>query len=219
MTEEDPKASLVEVICEVQRANNNLLHSNGLGILPEIIELANDAIDYVPLIEKAKAGQSAMTFFLSHVLMPQSNGLYVTVLSGNLPMSFATLRLLVETLAKCYYADAFYPETFFPVKLELIVVEARMSTTALITRVDEMAGTGDQLRNLWRDLSNAWIHTQGLASGLVDHIGEKGFPNWGIILPSEYSEADFNAINELTEKIAAFRGGMKHVIENWRQRP
>lgn len=215
----ETRASLVDLLIEVERANDDFLRAQRADLLHEIIELVNDAIDCVRLIDKERFAQSAMTFFLGNVLMPQSNGLYVTLLTGNLPMCFATLRLLVETLAKSYYADASYSSSFFGDKLDQIEKgAARVSTTAIIRKVDEMAGTGEQLTQLWTELSNEWIHARGLASGLVDHISEKGFPNWGIILPSEYGEADLKAIDELTEKIGRFRTAMGLLIQDWQRR-
>lgn len=186
----EARKGLLDVLGETERANEGFLYARRKDVLDEVVELVNDAIDYVRLIDKEKFSQFALTFFLGNVLMPQSNGLYVTLLAGNLPMCFATLRLLVETLAKCYYADAYYPGVFFGEKLSQIERQVgRTSATAIIRKVDEMVGTGNQLTELWTGLSNEWIHARGLATGLVNHISEKGFPTWGIILPSEYREA------------------------------
>jgi hypothetical protein len=133
-----------------------------------------------------------MNFFLINVLMPQSNGLVVTLLSGNLPVRFATLGLLVEALAKCYYADERFGDVYFESKLAAVEAGPRRTTTGLIREVDAMVGTNDELSALWTGLSNEWIHVRGFAAGLAHHIGEAGFPNWGLIVPSVYQETRRN---------------------------
>ena len=115
-------AHLVEVI----RENEKFLRDNAEGTYKEVIGLINDAIDNVGLaVEKPEREKDylehSMAFFTYHVLMPFSHAVYMDLLAGNVPACFMELRLMLESLARCYLADSRHPEVpFFQRRLELL---------------------------------------------------------------------------------------------------
>ena len=108
---------------QVIRGNDEFLRTQAAQIHFEVIELINDAIDSLDLVgEPEKKGppytDRCMSFFCLNILMPVSYAIYVELLSGNLPVCFSQLRLMLESLAKCYLADlAFGDVSFFPTRL------------------------------------------------------------------------------------------------------
>lgn len=68
----------------------------------------------------------SMFFFLHNILMPSSYAIHTDLLISNLPACFMELRLMLESLIKCYLADLKYPEqSFFQRKLELLEKETK----------------------------------------------------------------------------------------------
>jgi hypothetical protein len=182
----------------------------------EIIELCNDAIDQVHLFAKRKhatqefARLSQLTFCF-HVLMPQSNALYADLLLGNLVACFNELRLMTESLAKCYLADISFPEQdFFQEKLRLLEEEGR-STSKLLKDFDKQAVA------LWSQLSQEWVHTKGIMDRVVAQVTKQsGVPGWALTLPMSYVDDDMNMIEELGRKVSQFRALLKATIDKWK---
>lgn len=72
--------------------------------------------------------------------------------------------------------------------------------------------------NLWRELSNAWVHTKGLVDRIVSQVIEKSTPPaWALVIPMAYQPSDLEAIEELGKRISQFRRLLKTEIEKYRQ--
>jgi hypothetical protein len=195
--------------------NQDFLLQYAKDTYEEVSDLTNDAIDALRLIEKHNFAKRATTFFLAHVFMPQSYGIHVDLLSGNLPMCFAELRLMVESLAKCFYADLQYPKNlFFKEKLARLETE---NITQIVRNVEEYTSinNGDFVA-LWQGLSREWIHAEGLVNRVVNYVSHhQDVPPWGLVIPMCYTESDILDLGELRQRIASFREISIMLLKNW----
>src|SRR5215813_7897843 len=94
-----PRTQFLQDLSNSMKENEQFLYTHAKDSYDEITELKNDAIDYVRSLDKETCTSQCMYFFLLHVLMPQSYALLVDLLSGNLPICFTELRMMVEGLA------------------------------------------------------------------------------------------------------------------------
>ena len=68
--------------------------------------------------------------------------------------------------------------------------------------------------NLWRELSNEWVHAGGVMNGIVSQIIEKNdVPPWGLALPLNYTIDDLDKISELGNRIAKIRCLLKLALQ------
>ncbi len=216
---EDP----LNCIIEVMRENEAFLRQNAEESYHEVVELINDAIDYVVLAVK-KSGEDyveyAMISFLHHIFMPFSYAIHVDMLAGNIPVCFMELRLILESLVRCYVADLKYPDrTFFQKKLELLDEENKREKKSTSKLMDELGKKlGLNFVALWGKLSQDWIHTKGIMDRVVAQVIEKSdVPPWALVVPMNYAESDLDAINELRNHISNFRSLLKAVMAKYQQ--
>jgi len=166
MTEETKSSSAAAEyfahIVEVMQENEKFVRRNAKGAYEEVIELINDAIDEVGLAVKRPQWEkdyleNSMTFFTYHILMPFSYAIYLDLLAGNVPACFMELRLILESLAKCYLGDSRYPEaTFYQTRLELLEQEMeqrKLSTSKAMKELGEKLGATNGFVALWGKLS------------------------------------------------------------------
>lgn len=213
----------LEDTIQIIRGNDEFLRTQAEETHYEIIELINDAIDILgPVVEAQKRGEAytdrCMSFFFLNILMPFSYALHLDLRSGNLPVCFIQLRLLLEALAKCYLADlTFGNESFFYTRLELLR-ERKPNITRLMEEVGERLGVGDSFVALWKKLSEEWVHTKGIADKILDHLAERqGVPAWSLVIPMNYDKSDLPVIDELRARISQFRHLLSTAVENYRQ--
>ena len=222
-----PATELLDHYCKTIKENEKFLRSNAEETYGEVIDLINDAIDLVGFAvdrENSKEDyvKRSMIFFLYHILMPLSYAIYTDLLIGNLPACFMELRLMLESLVKCYCADLKYPEhVFFQEKLELLENKLRknsISTSKLMKDLGKRIGLKNDFVTLWGKLSEYWMHTKGIIDKIVSQIGEKsGAPSWALVIPINYAEDDLDTIKELGKRISQFRKLLKVTIENYKQ--
>jgi len=216
----------LEDMFKIIRENEKFLYQNAKQIYDEVIELVNDSIDFLGFIVKnreikARYANWAICFFSQHVLMPFSCAIYVSFLIGNLPVCFTQLRLLIESLAKCFYADLkFCSHLFFLTKLELLELEMErqnISISQLMREIDRILKIRTQFLDLWKGLSY-WVHAKGIVERTVSSIVEgKNVPSWALVLPINYSQDDINEIQELGKEITQFREILKNALDSWKQ--
>ncbi len=208
----------LSLISEIMTENQNFLLSNEKckETCSEIVELCNDAIDYIFYFAKrensvSEAVRFAIVSFTFHVLMPQSNAIYPNLLLGNVVACFNELRLMTESLAMCYWADLRFPEQdFFHEKLGLLGKEGK-SISKYVRDLDEEAIT------LWAQLSQEWVHTKSIMDRLVTEVVEKsGVPVWALATPMSYTSGDVDVVHELGRRIVQFRLLLKRTIDRWR---
>lgn len=210
-------------INKVMRDNEKFLQYYAKDTSSEIIELVNDAIDNVTFW--AKRGDSendyashSIAFFIYHILMPFSYAMYVDLIAGNIPVCFMELRLMLESLVKCYSADLRYPnQTFFQEKLELLDKKKR-KISQVMKEVGEMVGFQNNFVTLWRKLSESWIHTRGISDGIVGRVVDNSnVPPWALPLPMNYSKKDLGTINELRKDLSEFRSLLAATMKKYQE--
>ena len=214
--EENSSNELNDLICKDIKENEEFLRKNAKDVYEEVIGLVNDVITMLSIIlEKFKTGEEAakhpMAFFVLHIFMPMSYGIYVNLLLGNLPACFMQLRLIHEAMAKCYFVEKIdSSQEHFSIKLEAleqVLKEERISTTKLMKEL------GYDFVKLWGKLSESWVHPRGILKRVTDRIVERGMPpSWGFGLPATYTNDDLDDLKELKKRVAEFRALLKNVI-------
>ena len=196
---------------QVMRGNEDFLRSNAKETYDEVIELINDAIDYVDLAIRKRDSvedyvRESLSFFLHHILMPFSYAIYLDLMAGNIPACFMQLRFMLESLAKCSLADLRYPdENFFQSKLEMLQ-EEDLSTSKILRELGTELGLGSSFVALWGKLSDDWIHTRGIIDRITNQIIERSdVPAWALVIPMNYADSDLDTIDELRKRISQFR--------------
>lgn len=232
MTEEAKRNSTAadnyfDYAMKIMKENENFLRSNAEETYGDVIDLINDAIDLVGFaVERDKSREEYVkhptVFFLHHILMPSSYAIQTNLLTGNLPVCFMQLRLMLESLAKCYLADLKYPDQrFFQEKLELLENETKKKNYEVVSKrehdfieeFDRELGLNKKSLKLWGKLSQDWIHTKGVVNRIVDRITEKSAaPSWTFIIPIKYAETDLDTIEELGRGLSQFRSLLKDAI-------
>jgi len=206
-------------IIEVMRQNEAFLRQNAEETYYEVVELINDAIDNVVLAVKKNPEDYAkysMIFFLHHILMPFSYAIHLDMLTGNIPACFMELRLMLESLVKCYLADFQYQDQSFSQDKLKLLEEERKSTSELMIRLGKKLGLN--FVALWGKLSHDWVHTKGIMDRVVAQVIEKSdVPPWGLVLPMQYAKSDLNTVDELRNRISEFRSLLTAVMEKYQQ--
>lgn len=217
----DSEESMVEFIAKVLKENEEFLRKNAKETYDEVSELVNDAIDYAILFVtndewKEEYIKSSIIGYTVHMLMPLSYAVYMDLLAANVVACFMELRLMLESLVKCYYADLRYPKkTFFAERIELLEKELdrqRKSTSKLIKEF------GRNAASLWGKLSEDWLHTRGVINRIVTEAAERGIPAWSVPIPASYTETDLKVIDELRKRISKFREILDVTIEDWKSK-
>jgi hypothetical protein len=214
--------TLSAYIAQTISANESFLLDNAKGVLEEVVGLITDAIDIAgfalkrPNIREEYAKYS-MVFFMFNALLPYSYGIYLELIAANLPVCLIELRLLLETLTKCYLADLKYPHLpFFQEKLESLQ-QAQRNISNLMDEMGNELGIGDEFHLMWKSLSEDWVHTKGLVGKVVSQVMEKAsVPPWALAVPLNYALSDLESVDELRRQIAVFRILLKTSIEKYR---
>jgi hypothetical protein len=219
-TENSPAAELLNLYSKIMEENDKFLYENAEFVYNEVSGLINDAIDLIGsrLVSHEDYTRRSMGFFIHHILLSASSAIHTNLLIGNLPACFAELRLMLESLVKCYLADLGYPDQpFFQKKLELLENEGK-STSKLMRELGKVLGVGNKFNALWSKLSNDWVHTKGLVARVVNQFVEKSAPPaWALVIPMAYQPSDLEAIEELGKRISQFRMLFKTAIEKYQQ--
>jgi hypothetical protein len=214
MPEPDPKSPRTEVVhlvCDAIGENDAFLWQQDQDAYDEAIALVNNAIDAMISASssptpRADYTETVWAFLSHHALLPLANAMVVDLFTGNLPGCFMLLRLLVETLAKCWVADSSHPGLpFFGERLQAPEDEGK-STSRILCEAGRSLAVGDALIALWGDLSRNWLHVPGYASKVVDTISATGrVPAWVLAIPMNYSSTDLEAIREFGPHVRSFR--------------
>lgn len=215
--------TFIKEITQIMQKNFKFSKENAEEFHKEIVELTNysmDCISFVAKRKKIKHGLSGwcIVAYLNHVLMPFSFGIYTDFLTGNLPVCFFQLRLMLEAMVKCYYADSRYPpHLFFRQKLELIETENK-TVSRLMKEVESILMIKkEKITSIWREISKEWIHPKGVIDRIVNAIIEgEETPPYGLVLPMYYKKRDVDDIKELVRQITKFRELLNSVIESWK---
>lgn len=214
-----------DYILNVMRENEKFLLENAEVAYDEIIWLINEAIDYVGFSVNGKKSKEnyvrySMVFFVHNILMPSSYAIQMNLLTGNLPVCFMGLRLMLESLVKCYLADLRYPDqNLFQKKLELLENETKCKDGMKISKrehdfmeeFDKELGLNKSSIKLWGKLSQDWVHTKGIVKRIINEKSDA--PSWAFMIPVKYINNDLSVIDELGNRISQFRSLLKATIE------
>lgn len=169
----------------------------------EIVELANDSIDMVP---KSQDMSDPRLAFWLHALQPLSNGIFTSLMSGNLLSCFMQLRLLLEYLALNVMAEKIPGDNL----LEKYVVTRNNYETSISKLLRDF--DVDALE-LWQYLSQ-WLHARTYSEKIELTTINEGVKLWSIIQPAFYSKEDEVELNELYLAIVKFRNILKNHVFN-----
>ncbi len=218
-----PSESYFHFVTATMGENEQFLREHAKATCDEVIELVNDAIDYVGFAVR-KGPQDyvryAMSLFLHHVLMPFSYGIYVDMVAGNIPVCYMQLRLMLESLVKCYLADFEHPDSgFSQERLELLQETMQREKRSISKLMKELGKRlGLDFVALWGKLSHDWVHTKGIMRRVVNHlITESGVPPWALAIPMNYTKDDLNAADELRRRISQFRSLLTATMGKYQQ--
>lgn len=77
-----------------------------------------------------------------------------------------------------------------------------------------VATLGHSSEDLWRRLSNEWVHMKGMER-LVGSVIEGGLPGYTNIIPVAYGAEDISSIKEITLVTKQFRSLMESTLTQW----
>jgi hypothetical protein len=260
MKKEDKKSNYkyYSIICEeyteIIEKNVRFLrkYEYGRRILKELRKLGSDIHKWEEKINSAinqingNVEDWAMSWYYpQRFLIPFGSAIFGDLLIGNLPICFFELRILLESLARCYYIDSKRAQreqfsSFSSLeeefdKLEEMLGKIKRKNTNKkargITKTQLMEYVDDKVfkeekgespcKNLWKYLSSIGAHptVKFLKMDTDRRSLIKGleFPQRYIVIPSPFRKSDLESINKLKEKISIFRKINKKVIEKWIQ--
>jgi hypothetical protein len=99
----------------VIQENTEFLLANAKDSYNEVVELIDDSWNFtLPFIKKETwkdyYAKYSMIYFGTHVLSPLSFAIRIDLQVGNIPACFFELRMMLESMVKCYWADTQYKE-------------------------------------------------------------------------------------------------------------
>jgi hypothetical protein len=218
-----PMQTYLQDLTRTMTENQQFLEENAKELCDEVVEFINDAIDYVSVVVKAERStelyvERSMVFFLHHVLMPFSYAIYPETLLGNVPTCFMQLRLVHESLAKCYAADSWHANAdFFDERMGLLE-KKRSSTSRLMRKVGRELGVKDEFADMWNELSREWVHTKGIVRKVVGRLtGGADVPAWALVIPMNYTEDDLETLDYLRQQVSRFRNLLAVTMEHYQR--
>jgi hypothetical protein len=201
MTLTESKDSIVDVISKTMEENYQFFMSNPAmkEIIDEIVELANDAIDYIPKTTEISSEQ----IFSFHGFTPLSYGIFVSLLSGNIATCFTQLRTLIEFYAMVVLAKKKFPKDESLEQLKKIKKLYRWKTSKMIQEFDPKA------HQLWKNLST-WSHGITYSQKAIRSVIKGQVSHYHIIQPAIYDKKDFDQLLELKLQIRTLRNIIKN---------
>lgn len=214
--------TFIKEITQIMQKNLKFSKENTKEVHKEFVELVKYSAYCTSFVAKHKKlkhelSKWCMVAYLYHILMPFSFGIYTDFLTGNLPVCFFQLRLMLEAMVKCYYADSKYPPHLsFQQKLELIETENK-TVGQLIEEVGSILMIKKKrIISIWHEISKEWIHPKGVINKIVKaFIESEEVPPYRVVLPIHYEKIDVGDIKKLGRQITEFRKFLKSVMESW----
>jgi len=217
-------ASLMDSIINDMKVNEEFMRDKAKSTFNEVLELINDGIDYLVYTAKKwkELGEKSVDefvkrpiyFYINNILLPLSYAIYADLLIANLPACFMELRLMLDSLAKCYMAEKYTDEkSFFEVRIMVIedfMKKRGISTSKLMKDFGQDIGLKNKPQKLWCKISENWAHTRGFVKTIIDYLIKEGMPPpYALIIPCSYSESDLTSIKQLGNNISEFKKILK----------
>lgn len=222
---DNPCTDLADSFAEAMQKNEIFLKQNENIALGEIVWLVNDVFHIRGEALKFSKNKElcvsrSMFFYIFHILQPFAYSICLDLLASNLPACYFELRLLLETLVKSYISDKRFPDiSFYQERMELLDKDNRESNRSIATMMTEFGKDlriGNEFKDLWKEISEKWIHTKGIMNNIVENIAESSnLPPWGLFIPMEYTKDDLNELKQLNENVSKFGNLLKKSIENY----
>jgi len=203
----------------VMQENSEFLLTNLGDSYSEVVGLIDDSWNFVISFVKRENWEHYYTqfsrvYFADHILMPLSFALRIDLLLGNIPACFFELRMILESMVKCFWADTRYREQdHFMEKLQCLEDENNRKNTSTSKLLEEM---GHDYVALWGSLSKEWLHTEGFIRRILgETLSKSGIPAHALAIPMTYNETDIDIIKELHASVSKFRALLKDTINRW----
>lgn len=149
----------------------------------------------------------AIISFIHFVLLPLSCAVNFDFLGGNLPACFMQLRLLIEQLAKCFFADLNYQDlNLAGDKIEHLETEKGRHITRIVTELNP------DNKALYSVLSNDWVHLKHLKP-IVRAFERKDVP---MLVPVPCSKNELPEIEELGRALHIYRSVLADAMQRWK---
>jgi len=210
----------------------------------EVIELLNDLIEANPFLsckEKEKyyerlkelSVRSAFRFAQDHIALPLASAVLYDLVGGNLVACFMQLRLILEALVKSLAVD--YEYRFKGISVESIKEweeyaqsikkrekYARRSFRDIVKYLRKHGLLNSEACSdaieLWRDLSEKWVHLRGYASKVKERVskGKKpAIPFYMLMMPIDIDSELEPELRDLHTHVYRLRKLLCEVHNAW----
>lgn len=199
------KNTFTDLIFKIIKDNERFFTSNKKRekILSEISSLMLDSIDYLPKIDFQHDPRGPFVF---NALNPFSQGIYLSILSGNIHSAYMQFRLLLEYLALSFHAE----------KIQTKHVLDKFETTRQMFDNNElstmMKSFDSRAFGLWKKASK-WFHAKSHSRKIENIIINDKVKLWQIIQPAPYDIDDEKILSEFACDIKQFRILLKKFME------
>lgn len=179
--------------------SSNLLIKDGFF---EIIELMNDAIDFMPKDDHDL--KDPWTEFVLNGMFPLSYGIYSGILCGNTIILHMQLRLLLEYFVLTMSAEKISGDHLLE-KFE----QARLDYNG--KRISDIIREFDtEIYHMWKKASE-WHHAKSYSHKVEQITINEKAKLWSVIQPAIYSEEDIPELTDFFDEIKKFRNALdKH---------
>jgi hypothetical protein len=191
----------------------------------EAVNLVNDSLNLLlPATMNADAFvKLAFPTYVTMILMPGTYGIYYNFVLGNLQACYLQLRAILESTIKLSFVDIFVADGSFFAKrlesLEHVLREKRLTISEFTERyLEDSFGTRAKeiALELWRRLSQEWVHSKGLVNRIIDAMSEQKFPLAPFMpVPMPYCEGDRELLLEFREDVTKFRILLSMIADKW----
>ncbi|MGY5148633.1 MAG: hypothetical protein ACW9W3_01050 [Candidatus Nitrosopumilus sp. bin_68KS] len=196
--------SYADLLVDVVRQNEDFFKSTKTreNYLREIVDLTMDSIDLVP---KSKDMSDPKLAFWIHAMQPLSNGIFTSLVSGNILACFMQLRLLLEYLALNSAAEKIPGDNLLEKYKTVRSDYGDKYISDLLRDFDVKA------LKLWKKISK-WHHAITYSKRIEKTTADEGAKLWSLMQPAFYSKEDERELKELHNSVSLFRTILKKHI-------
>lgn len=201
----EKKDTFQQLIFKVISDNEKFLQSNTKRkkIFSEISNLMLDSMDYLPVLDFNHDPRGP---FIFNAVNPISQGIYLSILSGNINAAHMQLRLLIEYLALSFHAKK------IPADHVLEKLEATRQKFDNVDLSKMLESFDPHALGLWRK-SSKWLHAKSHSRKVEDIIINDEVKLWQIMQPAPYDTGDEDVLEEFAKQIKQFRKLLKKFMK------
>ena len=169
-----------------------------------VVNLWNDVFTkYASSLDKYPT-LSAVLFF---IVQPQLYSIMGNLLLGNISGCYWSIRQILESVVEGVIAQLRFPE-YPPPKCFDVLYGLKMSFRELCEKLlpAPCLGRVKDVVNLWRELSDVWVHPRGFIKRIEEEFKKrKTPPMWSMAIPYAYDLDDVDDLRELGETLQKLR--------------